>query len=184
MNPWEKYVVPNLISCACASKPMMKQREKVIPYAEGKVLEIGCGSGTNFSYYDPDKVEHLYALEPSGGMLKKAHRAAGALGYGNNIEFLETGAESVPLEDHSIDTVVYTFVLCTIPDWKGALAETRRLLKPGGKIIFSEHGLAPVPAGYPENCRFLFLGICRSGLTCGTLPICLSLTARPVLRPG
>lgn len=143
MNPWEKYVVPNLISCACASKPMMKQREKVIPHAEGKVLEIGCGSGTNFTYYDPDKVEHLYALEPSEGMLKKARRTAGALGYGNNIEFLETGAESVPLEDHSIDTVVYTFVLCTIPDWKGALQETRRLLKPGGKIIFSEHGLAP-----------------------------------------
>jgi ubiquinone/menaquinone biosynthesis C-methylase UbiE len=76
-------------------------------------------------------------------MLKKARRTAGALGYGNNIEFLETGAEAVPLEDHSIDTVVYTFVLCTIPDWKGALAETRRVLKPGGKIIFSEHGLAP-----------------------------------------
>jgi ubiquinone/menaquinone biosynthesis C-methylase UbiE len=122
---------------------MMKQREKVIPHAEGCVLEIGCGSGTNFSYYNPEKVERLYALEPSEGMLKKAHRAAGELGYGHTIEFLQTGAESVPLDDHSMDTVVYTFVLCTIPDWKAALTETRRLLKPGGKVIFSEHGLAP-----------------------------------------
>ena len=143
MNPWERYVVPNLVACACASKPIMKQRAKVVPQAEGRVLEVGCGSGTNFTYYNPDKVEHLYALEPSEGMLVKARRVAGALGYGNNIEFLKSGAEAVPLEDNSIDTAVITFVLCTIPDWKGALSEVRRVLKPGGKVLFSEHGLAP-----------------------------------------
>jgi len=143
MNPWERYVVPNLISCACASKPIMKQRQKVVPLAEGRVLELGCGSGTNFTYYNPDKVERLYALEPSEGMLVKARRVAGAIGYGNNIEFLKAGAEAVPLEDKSIDTAVITFVLCTIPDWKGALSEVRRVLKPGGRVLFSEHGLAP-----------------------------------------
>ena len=76
-------------------------------------------------------------------MLDKARRAAGSLGIGHHIDFLQTGAESIPLEDNSIDTVVITFVLCTIPDWEAALKEVRRVLKPGGKILFSEHGLAP-----------------------------------------
>ena len=143
MNPWERYVVPNLISCACSSRPIMKQRAKVVPKADGVVLELGCGSGTNFAMYDAGKVEKLYALEPAPGMIVKAKRTAGELGIGKSIEFLETGAENIPLPDKSVDTAVITFVLCTIPDWAGALAETRRVLKPGGKILFTEHGLAP-----------------------------------------
>ena len=143
MNPWERYVVPNLIGCACATKPIMKQREKVVPLAEGVVLELGWGSGTNFGYYDCNKVETLHALEPSPGMLVKARRAAGALGIGSRIHFIEGGAEAVPLEDNSVDTVIVTFVLCTIPDWESALRGSRRVLKPGGRVLFSEHGLAP-----------------------------------------
>jgi len=143
MNPWERYVVPGLVSCACSTRPIMKQREKIVPKAEGVVLEIGCGSGTNFDLYDAAKVEHLYALEPSPGMITKARRKAGELGIGRSIEFLETGAEAIPLADHSVDTAVITFVLCTIPDWRSALAETKRVLKPGGKILFSEHGRSP-----------------------------------------
>lgn len=143
MNPWERYVVPNLIGCACASKPIMKQREKIVPMAEGVVLELGCGSGTNFRYYDGSKVEILHALEPSPGMLVKARREAGSLGIGSKINFIEGGAEAVPLEENSVDTVIITFVLCTIPDWQAALAETRRVLKPTGRVLFSEHGLAP-----------------------------------------
>lgn len=143
MNPWERYVVPNLIACACSTKPIMKQRAKVVPQAEGIVLELGCGSGTNFALYDAAKVTKLYALEPAPGMVVKARRTAGELGIGKSIEFLETGAENIPLPDNSVDTVVITFVLCTIPDWEGALRETRRVLKPGGKVLFSEHGLSP-----------------------------------------
>ena len=143
MGLWEKYVVPPLISCACSTKPILKQREKVVPHAYGRVLEIGSGSGTNFSYYNADAIETLYALEPSTGMMKRARKTAGELGWGKRIEFLETGAESVPLEDNSIDTVIITFVLCTIPDWEAALSEARRVLKPGGQVLFSEHGLAP-----------------------------------------
>lgn len=143
MNPWERYVVPNLVACACSSRPIMKQRAKVVPKAEGVVLELGCGSGTNFALYDPARVTKLFALEPAPGMVVKARRTAGALGIGASIDFLETGAENIPLPDSSVDTVVITFVLCTIPDWQGALAETRRVLKPGGRILFSEHGLAP-----------------------------------------
>ena len=80
MNPWERYVVPNLISCACSSRPIMKQRAKVVPKADGVVLELGCGSGTNFAMYDAGKVEKLYALEPAPGMIVKAKRSAGELG--------------------------------------------------------------------------------------------------------
>lgn len=143
MGLWERYVVPPLVSCACSTKPIMKQRAKVVPLARGNVLEIGCGSGTNFDYYSHNDIDILYALEPSEGMIKRAQTKAADLGWGNRIEFMQTGAEAVELPDNSIDTVVVTFVLCTIPDWEAALAEARRVLKPDGQLLFSEHGLAP-----------------------------------------
>ncbi len=143
MNLWERLVVPNLVSCACSSPAIMKQRAQLIPQASGVVLEIGCGSGTNFSLYDPDRVSHLYALEPSPGMLSKARRRAGELGVGASIELIEAGAGACGLPDQSVDTVELTFVLCTIPDWQSALAEVRRVLRPDGRVLFAEHGLAP-----------------------------------------
>ena len=121
----------------------MKQREKIVPHAEGSVLELGCGSGTNFDLYDLSNVDRLYALEPAPGMIKRARKTARGLQMDDKIEFIEAGAEAVPIEDDSIDTAVITFVLCTIPDWQAALQEVRRVLKPGGKVLFSEHGLAP-----------------------------------------
>ena len=143
MGLWERYAVPGLVSAACSSKPIMKQREKVVPQARGTVLELGCGSGTNFKYYDRAQVDTLYALEPAPGMLKRARKTAETLELTEQISFLETGAEAVPLDDNSVDTAIITFVLCTIPDWQGALSEVRRVLKPGGQVLFSEHGLAP-----------------------------------------
>lgn len=143
MGLWERYAVPALVSKACASKPIMKQREKVVPQASGRVLELGCGSGTNFGYYKPDQVKRLYALEPAPGMIKRAQQTAKDLNLSDQIEFIQTGAELVPLDDKSMDTVVITFVLCTIPNCHGALSEVRRVLRPGGRVLFSEHGLAP-----------------------------------------
>ena len=143
MGLWERYAVPCLISAACSSKPIMKQREKVVPLATGNVLELGSGSGTNFGYYSGAAVDRLFALEPAPGMVKRARKTAEDLNLTDHIEFLETGAEAIPLEDNSIDTAVITFVLCTIPDWQSALNEVRRVLKPGGQVLFSEHGLAP-----------------------------------------
>lgn len=143
MGLWDRYVVPPLISCACSTKPIMKQREKVVPLASGRVLEVGCGSGTNFGYYNPAKVEHLYALEPAPGMISRARKTAETMSFAIPTDFIEAGAEASGLEDNSIDTAVITFVLCTIPDWRAAMAEVARVLKPGGRIVFSEHGLAP-----------------------------------------
>ncbi|MGH1421306.1 MAG: class I SAM-dependent methyltransferase [Hyphomonas sp.] len=121
----------------------MKQREKIVPQAEGEVLEIGCGSGLNFSYYRFDKVSRLYALEPARGMVIKARKEAEKLGLTEKIEFLETGGEATGLDDNSIDTIIFAFVLCTIPDWRSTLEEARRVLRPGGRILFTEHGPAP-----------------------------------------
>ena len=140
---WDRYVVPPLISCACATKPIMKQREKIVPEAEGVVLEIGCGSGANFDLYDPSKVKHLYAIEPAEGMVKRAQRTWSDAQRETPCDIHCCGAEAIPLDDKSVDTAVVTFVLCTIPDWQAALGELRRVLKPGGKVLFSEHGLAP-----------------------------------------
>lgn len=141
MSLYEKYVLPHVINCACGSKPMMKQREKIVPLAHGKVLEIGMGSGLNLPYYDPDKVEMVWGLEPSEGMREKARSRVEAAPF--DVQWLGLPGEEIPLEDHSVDCIVLTFTLCTIPDWLSALKQMRRVLKPGGKLLFSEHGLAP-----------------------------------------
>lgn len=143
MGLWDRYVVPPLVSAACSSKPIMKQREKIVPLADGHVLEVGCGSGTNFALYDPARVTHLSAIEPSPGMVSRARRSLSGTALAGDTDLIETGAEAIPLETGSVDTAVITFVLCTIPDWESSLAEVRRVLKPGGRVLFSEHGLAP-----------------------------------------
>lgn len=142
MGLWERFVAPSLISCACSTKPIMKQRAKVVPKASGRVLEVGCGSGTNFPFYNQQLVDSLIAIEPSKGMLKRANQAKDQLGEIDS-EIVDCNAYTLPLDDNSIDTAVVTFVLCTIPDWRKALSELRRVLKSDGRIIFSEHGLAP-----------------------------------------
>ncbi len=142
MGFYSRHILPVLIDCACSSKPIMKQREKVVPHAGGVVLEVGCGSGTNFSLYDRSKVSKLFALEPHGEMIEKAKKKPQNF-KGLDLDFLETGGEAVPLEDNSVDTVIFTFTLCTIPPWEESLAEARRVLKPGGKLLYSEHGGAP-----------------------------------------
>ena len=142
MGLYERYILPPLISAACSTKPIMKQREKVVPHAEGIVLEVGSGSGTNFGLYDRNKVTELIALEPSSGMMQKA-RKTGTAHPDLPIRYLEETAEEADLPDASVDTVVFTYVLCTIPDWRTAMEGARRVLKPNGRILFAEHGGAP-----------------------------------------
>lgn len=141
MSFYEDRILPWGINLACTTKPITKQREKIVPHAAGRVLEIGFGSGTNLPFYDPAKVTHLWALEPSAGMRRKGQDAVDASPL--DIEWLDLPGEEIPLEDNSADTVVLTFTLCTIPDWLSALHGMRRVLAPGGKLLFCEHGAAP-----------------------------------------
>jgi ubiquinone/menaquinone biosynthesis C-methylase UbiE len=134
-------VVPHIINCACGTKPILKQREKVVPLASGRVLEIGIGTGINLDYYDASKVEKVIGLDPSEASWKLAGERAANLPF--EVEFIGLPSEQIPLEDNSIDTVLVTYSLCTIPDPATALEGMRRVLKPTGKLIFCEHGQAP-----------------------------------------
>lgn len=141
MGFYDKYLLPRVVHFTCGQNPAMKQREKVVPLARGKVLEIGIGSGLNIPYYDPDKVSHLWGIDPSREMWSLAEKNAQQ--HHLDAEFMESVAESIPLEDNSADTVVMTYTLCTIPDVPLALEEVRRVLTPGGRLLFCEHGEAP-----------------------------------------
>ena len=141
MGLYSKYVLPQVVHYACGQKPAMKQRRKIIPLATGRVLEIGIGSGLNVPHYDPDQVSHLWGLDPSREMWAIARKNAEE--HHLDAEFIEAGAESIPLDDNAADTVVITYTLCTIPDVARALAEVKRVLNPQGSLLFCEHGEAP-----------------------------------------
>ena len=134
-------MLPRLINLACSTKPTRKQREKVVPLATGEVLEIGFGSGLNLPYYDHNKVRRIWGLEPSESMRRLA---SGSISESQiDVEFIELPAEEMPLDDESVDTVLVTYTLCTIPEVLQALEETRRVLKPQGRLLYCEHGKAP-----------------------------------------
>lgn len=116
-------------------------RQKIVPLAEGKVLEVGMGGGLNLPFYDPGKVDRLWGLEPSEGMRKLARKNLRRTPI--EVEWISLPAGEIPLEDESIDTVLLTFTLCTIPDRREALRQMRRVLKPKGRLLFCEHGAAP-----------------------------------------
>jgi ubiquinone/menaquinone biosynthesis C-methylase UbiE len=141
MGIYQKHIMPKIVHFTCGLKPAMKQREKVVPLAEGRVLEIGIGSGLNIPFYNTHKVKHLWGLDPSAEMWSIAQKNAAQ--HHLEVEFIQSGAKSIPLDNNSADTVMMTFTMCTIDEVPSALDEIRRVLKPGGKLIFCEHGLAP-----------------------------------------
>jgi SAM-dependent methyltransferase len=143
MSFYKEHVYPQLVDILGDPAPIRKVRQQIIPWAQGKVLEIGVGSGANFIHYDSTKVSRLYALEPNPGMLRLAERQQRKTKL--NIEFIDLPGERIPLEDDSVDTVVSTFTLCTIPGIVDAIQGLARVLKPNGKLIFFELGLAPDP---------------------------------------
>lgn len=134
-------IYPYLVDVLGDPAPILKIRQQIIPLAYGKVLEIGVGSGANFVYYDPAKVNKLYALEPNPGMIRLAERQQRKTKL--PIEFLDLPGERIPLEDGTVDTVVSTFTLCTIPGVMDAIQGIERILKPNGRLIFFELGLSP-----------------------------------------
>ena len=146
MSLYDKYVLPKFLNCACGSNPVARQRQKVVPLVEGKVLEIGIGSGLNLPFYDKSNIDELWGLDPSEELSDMARKVADS----ENIEvnFISSGAEEIPLPDKYFDSVLITYTMCTIPEVARANKEIKRVLKRGGKLIFCEHGEAP-----DENIR-------------------------------
>jgi len=140
---YKDHVYPYLVSALGNPKPIDDIRRRIVPLAHGSVLEIGVGPGANFTHYDRGRVTNVYALEPNPGMLRRAEEQQRQTQV--KIEFLDLPGERIPLADASVDTVVSTFTLCTIPGVVEAIQGVRRVLKPGGKLIFFEHGLSPDP---------------------------------------
>jgi len=141
MPIYREHVLPHLVHLACGNRAVERQRHKVVPHAEGRVLDVGAGSGLNLIHYDPEKVDLVWALEPSEGMRRKARANVAAAPL--EVRWLDLPGEEIPLDDASVDTVVLTYTLCTIPEWQRALEQMRRVLKPGGRMLFCEHGAAP-----------------------------------------
>jgi ubiquinone/menaquinone biosynthesis C-methylase UbiE len=140
MGFYSDVILPRLCDLAMRNKLLVPIRERVIGAAEGRVLEIGAGSGLNLPFYRPEVAEVL-ALEPAPRLLAMARSASRDASI--PVRFLEASAEAIPLDDHCVDTIVTTWTLCSIPHAATALAEMRRVLRPGGKLLFVEHGLSP-----------------------------------------
>ena len=141
MSFYDKYILPSFLNCACGSKPINYQREKVVPQAQGVILEVGIGSGLNIPFYDRTKVEKIIGLDPSPELNAMAQKVADE--HAVSIDFILSGAEDIPLPDNHVDSVLVTYTMCTIPDALTANKEMLRVLKPDGRLIFCEHGLAP-----------------------------------------
>ena len=138
---YDRKILPALLTCACSSPPMMKQRAKVVPQAQGKVLELGIGMGLNLQFYDPAKVESVAGVDPAAELRVRAQAAPRDPRL--VVEVADGTAEALPFGDASFDTVVCTFTLCSVHTPRAALDEARRVLKPGGRFLFCEHGLSP-----------------------------------------
>jgi ubiquinone/menaquinone biosynthesis C-methylase UbiE len=142
MGFYQDHIVPVLINLAMQRQELVAYRSHVIPAAEGRVLEIGVGSGLNLPFYSRN-VERLVGLDPSSKLLSMVRRNLKR--NASPIELIEGSAEAIPLQTNSVDTVVITWTLCSIPDADRALREMHRVLRPGGHLLFVEHGRAPEP---------------------------------------
>lgn len=137
----DRVMVPKIIGCCCAQPQIMKARSRVVPQADGDVLELGCGGGINMEFYDPARIRSFAGLDPSPGLLDRSREAAQAKGMAADIR---AGiGEAMPFADASFDTVLVTFTLCSVHNQQQVLSEMRRVLRPGGKALFLEHGAAP-----------------------------------------
>jgi ubiquinone/menaquinone biosynthesis C-methylase UbiE len=138
---WDRTVVPKLIGCCCAQPQIMKARSRIVPQADGDVLELGCGGGINMEFYDSARINSFTGLDPSPALLDASRAAAQAKGMTANIR--GGVGEAMPFEDASFDTILVTFTLCSVNDQRQVLSEMRRVLRPSGKALFLEHGRAP-----------------------------------------
>jgi ubiquinone/menaquinone biosynthesis C-methylase UbiE len=140
MSLYQDRILPYLVHVSMRQATFTVYRRRVIPSARGCVLEIGVGSGLNLPFY-AENARRVIGLDPSPRLLSMAREAAGAIA--RPLELLEGTAEAIPLDTDSIDTVVTTWTLCSIPDISRALTEVRRVLRPAGRLLFIEHGRSP-----------------------------------------
>ena len=144
MGFYAQYVLPRLIDLSMRNKEAARLRAEWIPHARGEVLEIGIGSGLNLPFYSPE-VQRVYGVDPSVELQRMARKRVAARRL--PVEFLSQSAEEpLPLPNESVDTVVVTWTICSIPNFDQALQEMKRVLKPSGRLIFLEHGRSPDPS--------------------------------------
>lgn len=140
---YDRHVMPRLVTAACSQGQIMKRRSMVVPLASGRVFELGCGGGLNQQFYDDAAVSDFAGIDPHAGLLEGARSRARARGWDSQI--LEGVGEDIPFAAGQFDSVVCTYTLCSVTDPDRVLAEIRRILKPGGRLLFLEHGRAPDP---------------------------------------
>jgi ubiquinone/menaquinone biosynthesis C-methylase UbiE len=140
MGCYENRILPYLIHVSMRQENFAVYRRRIVPSAEGRVLEIGIGSGLNLPYYSQG-TRHVIGLDLSRKLLSLAQDASRATTP--SMELLEGSAEAIPLASQSVDTVVTTWTLCSIPDIRRALGEVRRVLTANGRLLFVEHGRSP-----------------------------------------
>jgi ubiquinone/menaquinone biosynthesis C-methylase UbiE len=140
MGFYARHIGPRFVSCLCSMEAIASEREKVVPQASGVVLEIGIGPGLNLPLYDPSRVTRVIGVDPMAVFLKLGRGRRGRSPV--PLEVIQAPAEALPLADETIDTAVITYTLCSVDDPAQALREVRRVLKPGGRVLFLEHGLS------------------------------------------
>lgn len=138
---YDRHVMPRLVTLACSQGQIMKRRSMVVPLAKGKVFELGCGGGLNQQFYDEAAVTGFSGIDPHAGLLEGARLRAREHGWDTQI--LEGVGENIPFASGQFDTVVCTYTLCSVDDPERVLSEIKRILKPGGRMLFLEHGRAP-----------------------------------------
>jgi ubiquinone/menaquinone biosynthesis C-methylase UbiE len=136
---YQRRILPHLIHLGMRHRRFLPLREQLVDAARGRVLEIGVGSGLNLPLYHRD-LEHFTGLDPSPELLRRARRSAAWVHF--PVRLVEGRAEALPLEDAAVDCVVTSWTMCSVADPAQALAEVRRVLRPGGALLFIEHGLA------------------------------------------
>ena len=141
---YDAHVMPRLVTLACSQKPIEKRRRQVVPLAEGRVFELGCGGGLNQALYESERITGFAGIDPHASLLEAARTRAAAKGWEHDIR--EGVGEAIPFPNSSFDTAVCTYTLCSVENPEKVLSELRRILRPGGRLLFLEHGKSPDPA--------------------------------------
>jgi len=138
---YDKYILPYVLNCTCGQKPFIRQRQKLVPIAKGKVLEVGIGSGLNMPYFDTSKISSVVGIDPSEELIQLAEKRIND--SMPDTDFVISKAEEMQFNDNLFDTVLITYTICTVGDVSASLKQIKRVLKSDGQLLFCEHGLAP-----------------------------------------